>query len=87
MHETMTRVCGVLREIRDSPDAAPVHGPSRWAGTQEALMRHHPVVDLMPLAVAAVLFALTLAVLSQHPPIGDTGTASGRDGAEAGIMR
>lgn len=50
-------------------------------------MRHHPVVDLMPLAVAAVLFALTLAVLSQHPPIGDTGTASGRDGAEAGIMR
>ena len=63
MREVTTKVAVAGGEdVGDSPDAARLADRPGWAGAQEALMRDHRVVDLMPLAAAAVLFVLTLVV-------------------------
>lgn len=88
MHEVSTTFAAIGgEELGDSADAARLADRPSWGSTQEALMRDHRVVDLMPIAAATVLFVLTLAVLWQHPPVGETGTASGRGAAESGVLR
>ena len=50
-------------------------------------MRHHPAMDLMPLAVATVLFVLTLVALLPCRLVADPEPGSGRGAIRTGALR